>query len=698
METSVSQKALLHLRKALNDPGAGFRAGQLEAIESMVARKEKLLVVQRTGWGKSIVYFIATKILRDEGKGPTLLISPLLSLMRNQIAMAERIGIKACTINSDNRDEWQTIKKELAGNRVDILLISPERLANDEFRTDMLEPVMDKIGLFVVDEAHCISDWGHDFRPDYRRIARILQSLPKNIPVLATTATANHRVEKDCLDQLGTSLRAIRGPLGRESLKLQNITLGSSTARMAWLADHLPDIPGRGIIYALTIRDAIRLAKWLQHRGINVEVYYGGVKDAEKLEDDLLKNRVKALVATTALSMGFDKPDLGFVIHYQRPGSAVHYYQQVGRAGRAIKQAYGILLSGNEDDDITSYFIRNAFPLEAHAEQVLKALEKAPHGHSLYTIQSEVNLPKTRIENILKYLAVQTPAPIVKQDKKWFKSQVPYKPDHEKIRHLTGLREQEQQQMRNYRDNAGCLMAFLQKELDDTNIKPCGVCANCRGAELIPAAYLPETEEAAKEYLRVNHPVIKPRKQWAGNALESYGWTGRLIPDALQAQEGRALCLWGDGRWGKLVRQGKQASNSFDQELADAMSEMIRKHWRIQPEPTWVTCVPSLTNPDLVPDIAQRLAKMLDLSFIPCVLKTKQTKPQKEMENSYQQARNLDGVFKVETAKIKSGPVLLVDDMVDSGWTFTVIAALLRESGSGLVYPAALAVTTSGGE
>jgi ATP-dependent DNA helicase RecQ len=360
--------------------------------------------------------------------------------MRNQIAAADRIGIKAATINSSNTDEWQLVKTDLLAGQIDVLLISPERLANEDFTNSILLPISQKIGLFAVDEAHCISDWGHDFRPDYRRIVRILQALPQNIPVLATTATANNRVVNDIIEQLSANLRVIRGNLIRESLQLQNIALGSSAARMAWLAEQLPKLPGSGIIYTLTVRDAERVVHWLTIQGIDAKAYHGNLEnleDREVLEDKLLNNEIKALVATRALGMGFDKPDLGFVIHYQRPGSAVHYYQQVGRAGRAVEQAYGILLSGDEDDDITNYFIRTAFPPQAHTQLILNALNQANNGLSVPQLEQELNLSRGLIEKVLKLLSLESPAPVSKQSSKWCATPVNYQPDTEKIERLT---------------------------------------------------------------------------------------------------------------------------------------------------------------------------------------------------------------------------------------------------------------------
>jgi len=386
----LKEQAGQFLKQALDDPRAEFRDGQWECIDALVNRR-RMLVVQRTGWGKSMVYFLATRMLRDQGAGATLLISPLLALMRNQILAAERIGVRAATINSSNRDDWNKVQARLLAGEVDILLISPERLANDDFRENVLLPVAGSVGLFVVDEAHCISDWGHDFRPDYRRIVGVLNALPPNIPVLATTATANDRVVEDVAVQLG-NLGIARGPLVRESLRLQNIWMPSPAARMAWLAENLHRIPGSGIVYTLTIRDAERVAEWLRQSGIDARAYHSQVENREELEDRLLQNRIKTLVATVALGMGFDKPDLGFVIHFQRPGSVVHYYQQVGRAGRALDDAYGILLSGSEDDDITDFFIRNAFPPQLHVDEVMAALYEADDGLSIPMMQKHLNL------------------------------------------------------------------------------------------------------------------------------------------------------------------------------------------------------------------------------------------------------------------------------------------------------------------
>ncbi|MFO6368275.1 RecQ family ATP-dependent DNA helicase [Pseudomonas aeruginosa] len=406
------RRALELLQIGSGSADANFRDGQEDAIRHIVEGKGRLLVVQKTGWGKSFVYFIATKLLREEGSGPALLISPLLALMRNQIAAADRMGVRAATINSDNMDEWTAVEGKLAKGEVDILLISPERLANERFRTQVLAGIAAQISLLVIDEAHCISDWGHDFRPHYRLLERIVKTLPPNLRLLATTATANNRVMEDLAAVLGPKLDVSRGDLNRTSLSLQTIRMPSQAERLAWLAEQLSTLQGHGIIYTLTVRDANQVAEWLKTQGFNVEAYTGETGDRrEQLEQALLNNQVKALVATTALGMGYDKPDLAFVIHYQMPGSVVAYYQQVGRAGRALDSAYGVLLSGEEEFDITDWFIRSAFPTRKEVADVLGALEEEPNGLSVPELLSRVNLSKGRVEKTIALLSLEAPAP-----------------------------------------------------------------------------------------------------------------------------------------------------------------------------------------------------------------------------------------------------------------------------------------------
>lgn len=686
--TFNARRALALLQIGSGRPDASFREGQKEAIEHVVEGRGRLLVVQKTGWGKSFVYFIATKLLREQGSGPSLLISPLLALMRNQIAAAERMGVHAATINSDNETEWDAVIAAIARNEVDILLISPERLANERFRAEVLAKIADRVSMLVIDEAHCISDWGHDFRPHYRLLERIVRTLPRNLRLLATTATANDRVMDDLRQVLGPDLHVSRGDLNRSSLALQTIRLPSQAERLAWLAEQMASLPGHGIIYTLTIRDAHQVAEWLQSRGIVVEAYTGQSGDQRPaLEQALLKNEVKALVATTALGMGFDKPDLAFVIHYQMPGSVVAYYQQVGRAGRALDAARGILLSGTEDAEITDYFINSAFPSEDEVSAVLDALEAAPKGLSVPELLARLNISNARVKKTIALLSLESPAPIAKQGTKWQLTAATLNPKFwERAGRLTDLRRQEQAQMQDYVKLDGDHMAFLIRALDGD---PTGV----QGPNLAPLSTTPDVDlvlEAIKFLRRTSLP-IEPRKKWPAGGMPQYAQKGN-IPDALQAQPGRALCVWGDAGWGGLVRKGKYKDGAFAAELVDACVGLIRE-WNPQPFPTWVTAVPSLRHPTLVPEFAQRLADAFKLPFVMVLAKTDARPEQKTMANSIQQARNIDGSLSLLTTPIPEGPVLLVDDMVDSRWTLTVAAWLLTSHGCSTVWPLALAQT-----
>ena len=684
-----SKRALELLRIGSGRADATFRDGQEDAICHIVEGKGRLLVVQKTGWGKSFVYFIATRLLREAGAGPALLISPLLALMRNQIAAAKRMGVHAATINSDNMEDWAVVEGKLAKGEIDILLISPERLANERFRTQVLAGIAAQISMLVIDEAHCISDWGHDFRPHYRLLERIVKTLPQNLRLLATTATANNRVMEDLVNVLGPKLEVSRGDLNRTSLSLQTIRLSSQAERLAWLAEQLATLEGHGIIYTLTVRDANQVAQWLKTQGFNVEAYTGETGDRrEQLEEALLNNQVKALVATTALGMGYDKPDLAFVIHYQMPGSVVAYYQQVGRGGRALDSAYGVLLSGQEESDITEWFIRSAFPTRQEVADVLGALEDEPNGLSVPELLSRVNLSKGRVDKTIALLSLEAPAPVAKQGSKWQLTAATLSEAFwDRAERLTALRRDEHQQMQDYVSLPfGEHMGFLIGALDgDPSV------VTEPALPSLPATVDTELVKTAVEFLRRTSLPIEPRKKWPDGGMPRYDVKGGIDPDH-RAGSGKALCVWGDAGWGGLVRQGKYHNGHFSDDLVAACVKMFHE-WNPQPSPTWMTCVPSLRHPELVPNFAQRLAAALGLPFHMVIAKTDARPEQKTMANSTHQARNIDGSLALNGQPIPPGPVLLVDDMVDSRWTLTVSAWLLRKSGSGAVWPMALSQT-----
>ena len=700
MLTLERSKAEELLKRAVDDPTARFRDGQWEAIDAIVNHRRKLMVVQRTGWGKSMVYFLSTRILRDRGYGVTIIVSPLLALMRNQIDAAERIGIRAETINSTNQDNWPEIRCDLLADHVDSILISPERLSNERFVEEVLTPIADRVGMFVVDEVHCISDWGHDFRPDYQRLLNVIRQIPPNTPVLGTTATANNRVIADVTALLG-DIEIHRGPLVRESLYLQTLRIPDQASRLAWLVEHIPDLPGTGIVYVLTTRDADLVAYWLNSHGISAGAYYSKVRHEDfetsnlyrhHLEDQLFRNEIKVLVATTALGMGYDKTDVGFVIHYQAPGSVVAYYQQVGRAGRGIDSAYGVLLSGSEDHDIHEYFRSSAFPEEDHVNGILDTL--ASHdGLTSYQLQQILNIRKGILDKALKILSVENPSPVIREGNAWYRTPVRYQLDHARIKRLTRQREIEWEEVQRYVDSDHCLMAYLRIALDDPEVVVCGRCAVCRGKSAVGKPVPNARVVEATRILKQAETPFRFIKQVPADALPQYDIRGNIGPD-FQPSEGRILSRWGDAGWGHVVAKYKH-NGHIQEDLIQAVVEMITKRWRPDPPLEWVTCVPSLRHPTLVSDFAERTAELLRLPFLRIIDKIIDNEPQKSQQNRFHQCRNLDGVFRI-TQNPPQTPVLLLDDVIDSGWTMTILAVLLRKAGSGSVFPVALASANPG--
>jgi len=669
--------------KEMLGPSATFREGQWQAINEIVNKKSRLLLVQRTGWGKSIVYFMSAYFIRKELDGITLLISPLLSLMRNQIKMAEKIGINAKSINSSNTNNWDFVKSQIRKGYVDVLLISPERLASQEFQRLLRDT---GISFLVIDEAHCVSDWGHDFRPDYKRIVRIVSNLPKGSPMLATTATANDRVVADIEEQLGPDLVTIRGPLVRESLRIQAIYLKDQAAKMAWLADNVPKMDKSGIIYCSTKAHCERVARWLRSNDILAEAYHAGMdsETRKELEQKLLNNEVKALVSTVALGMGFDKPDLGFVIHFQRPGSLVAYYQQIGRAGRNINEAYAILLSGEEDDEIQEYFIENAFPAVTDMRKVLTAIEESNVPLKEHEILEKINIKSGELKKCLKILAVD--GAISKSGSGYFRTPNPWNPDIDKWKKITRQRMKELEDRKKFCTTKKCLTQFITEKLNDPYSKECGKCANCND-DYFTNSVDEELWTKAVDFLKKDFLSIIPRKQFPDR---------QKIPTFLTPEKGFALSVYGDSGWGKIVKEDKYIYGEFRDSLVDAAADLVKKYWNPSPFPELVLAVPSLRRPNLVPNFAERLAEKLGIEFKKSIVKIKDTPEQKSMHNSVQQFENVVRAFEI-VGRFSKQPILLVDDLVDSRWTFTVLAYLLKKNGAGAVYPLALAASWEGG-
>jgi ATP-dependent DNA helicase RecQ len=661
-------------------PDVQFRDQQREAVRSVALDRGRVLLVQRTGWGKSAVYFVSTRLLRDAGAGPTIIVSPLLALMRDQMEAADRLGLSADTINSSNKDEWDRVEAELTDGSVDLLLISPERLNNVDFRNRLLRPLAESTGLLVIDEAHCISDWGHDFRPDYRRLVRVLELMPPDTPVLCTTATANDRVVSDISAQLGDTLEVIRGKLGRDSLWLGVRAMPSQAARLVWLLRAVRSWPGSGIVYCLTVADTHRIADWFRQHDITAAAYSGETEDEDRrqIEQQLKANELKVVVATSALGMGFDKPDLTFVVHYQSPDSPIAYYQQIGRAGRSVSRADVVLLTGYEDEDIWRYFLETSLPLQGDAEAVVGALTEHADWMSQRNVESALNIRSARLAGLLKILEVE--GAVERAGARYRRTVRPWTFDAERYERVRASRLAEQEAMRAYAESGECRMSYLQRLLDDRDVSPCGHCDNCVGSasdwEPTPA----ELAEAVA-FIRRRPVEIGPRKQWA---------TGGRIAADLRSEPGLSLAYLSDPGWGRGVLDARRRDGTVDQDVVDAAAALIRR-WSPSPAPVAVVCVPPWEpSRRIVPDFAARLAAALGLPLRDALRKTRPTPPQTSMENSWQQWHNVDGAYEVVDA-LPSRPLLLVDDVVDSRWTLTTIGALLRAAGSGPVFPFALA-------
>ena len=704
--------------RALAGEQASLRQDQWSAIEALVVHRRRALVVQRTGWGKSAVYFVATALLRGLGAGPTVIISPLLALMRNQIAAAEQAGIRAVTINSSNPEAWAAHYAAIRDGTVDVLLLSPERLNNPDFRDHVMGELAVSCGLLVVDEAHCISDWGHDFRPDYRRLRSMLPQLPDGIPVLATTATANSRVVADVAEVLGLhgesnrlSAQADRAPdapsevlvlsgnLDRSSLRLGVVRLPSAAHRLAWLADRLAQLEGSGIVYTLTVAASQEVAEYLRAHGHRVAGYSGQTEPAERLaaEQALLDNEVKALVATSALGMGFDKPDLGFVIHVGAPASPIAYYQQVGRAGRGLASAQAILLPGAEDQAIWDYFGSVGFPPEPQVRQALSVLAAAGGPVSTATLETRVELSRSRLETMLKVLDVDGAARRVRGG--WIGTGADWAYDAERYATVRQVRQDEQQAMRDYLSTDRCRMRFLREQLDDPTAEDCGRCDNCGGLTL-PVDIAERSVEQAESALRRPGVPIEPRRQWPAAMTTLDVPVSGKIAVAEQAEPGRAIARFTDLGYGRRVREllaPDAADGPVPADLVAAAVQVLAA-WSWQQRPAAVVHIGSHRRPLLVADLAGKLAglgRLVDLAAV-----EHRSGSAAARSNSAQRLRAVWDGYRLPAGLIErlagdlhGEPVLLVDDLVDTGWTMAVVSRMLRAAGAGQVMPFALALT-----
>ncbi|MGI9155729.1 MAG: RecQ family ATP-dependent DNA helicase [Marmoricola sp.] len=681
-----------HLRALVGSPDARLHDDQWDAIEALAVHKRRALVVQRTGWGKSAVYFVATALLREAGAGPTVIISPLLALMRNQIEAADRAGIHAVTINSTNIEQWDQINARINSGEVDVLLVSPERLNNPGFRDQVLPRLTETAGLLVSDEAHCISDWGHDFRPDYRRIKQMLTDLPPGIPVLATTATANARVTTDVAEQLGGDQVLVqRGSLDRESLSLAVLQLPSAEQRLGWLADHLGDLDGSGIIYCLTVAQTQEIADYLRERGHHVAAYSGQTESGERLvlEQDLATGRVKALVATSALGMGFDAT-LGFVVNVGAPASPISYYQQVGRAGRGTDHAAVVLLPAREDREVWAYFASLAFPSEGQVRRTLEVLAEEGRPVSTATLETYVDLNRNRLETMLKVLDVDGAVRRVQGG--WTSTGRPWTYDADRYARVAEARRDEQAAMLGYIATEACRMRFLRDQLDDPAGEDCGRCDNCGGFSPDPTVSEAAAEDAGTRLARPG-VTLSPRKMWP-TALVNLGLDLRgKISSGEAAEPGRAVARMTDLGLGQdlrdLFRSGVPDQPVPDRLVAGVL-EVLRS-WEGLPRPDGIVAFESSTRPELNASFADGLSRFLGVPVLGRMrIVDEGVAPGQGAVNSAQRVNAVTRRYRLETDDVAERQVLLVDDRSVSGWSMTIAARLLRQAGAVAVHPLVL--------
>jgi len=679
--------------RALAGDCARLREDQWIAIEALVVERRRVLCVQRTGWGKSAVYFVSTAILRSQNCGPTLIISPLLALMRNQIEAARRAGIKAHTINSANLDEWNDVYDKVLDGDIDALLVSPERLTHPDFRDYILPTLAQATGLLVIDEAHCISDWGHDFRPDYRRMRALLDQLPPEVPVLATTATANTRVTADVAEQLGHTV-VLRGPLGRQSLRLSVLQLPTSAHRLGWLADHLDELPGSGIIYALTVGGADQAADFLRSRGHNVISYSSKLESGERevAEADLIANRVKALVATSALGMGFDKADIGFVVHLGAPPSPIAYYQQIGRAGRAVDEAQVILLPSAQDLPIWDYFASLAFPPEPQVRVILETLAHVGRPVPTSLLEVVVDLSRGRLEHTLKVLDVDGAVKRVADG--WIATGKEWQHDTERYERVAEARLAEQDLMLDYIDTTGCRLSFLCTSLDDATASSCGKCDNCTGTKL-PEMITPDTLDAVRAHFGRVGVRMRPRTAWP-NGLQVFGipLSGGIRPTE-RAATGRAIARLTDMGWGEELRDlfdRSRPDSRITDGVLNAALRVIRDLFR-DSDLAGIVMISSRRRRMLISSLAEGVAEAINLPLLGAI-----EPPIVADSSRANSARRVAALYPglvlspdlERRCQELNGAILLVDDVVESGWTMTLAARSLRKIGVSEVVPFAL--------
>ena len=718
-----------------------FYDEQWDAI-SKVMNGERILMIQKTGFGKSLCYqFPATQF-----NGLTITFSPLIALMRDQVKNLRSRGIEAAAINSEEPPEVneETLRRAARGE-LSLLYIAPERLGNTKW-VETITEMKSNVSMIVVDEAHCISVWGHDFRPDYRRIINLVKSLPNNVPILTTTATATKRTEEDILRQIGDTMTVIRGNLMRENFELFVSKVKSEDEKLKWLAQHIPQMEGTGIIYAGTRVNTEIYSKWLEHLGISSIDYNAGLNSEQRVERErgLMENRWKVIVSTNALGMGLDKPDIRFIIHTQIPQSTIHYYQEIGRAGRDGKKTKVVLLYNNnidesgieEDLKLPLSFIENARPKISEYIKVINAIKEAPLRES--DIMRQTNLRQQQVRVIKADLLDQKIARETKDNRTTYLEYRFGAPEvkEEPFRILREHKERELESMKDYIYNNGSRMKFLCSYLGDEHIEEV---ENCDNTNLSPLNYslsniiedqlnafwdnffpvltmAPKTTMNDGEYVLLspfwNEFELRIDKKKVGTADDPSKFIHLVNSEQRERFENYVIAkhlskpkitdiiassYYSYQKVGSAIRKSKyQNGGDFPDFLIDRMHRAYNKYLNIINFDV-ILFVPPTESGLLVESLSKKLGGKIGLPVLNIIQKIKSTKPQKMFENRYLKSDNVKEAFGlIRPELISNKKVLLIDDVIDSGETIKEVAKLLHNHGASLIAPMVIAKTVGG--
>ena len=659
---------------------AQFHNAQWAAIEKIL-NKERVLMIQKTGFGKSLCYqFPATQL-----NGLTIVFSPLIALMRDQVNSLNKKGIVAKCINSNQTpEENEQILEDAKKGKIKILYIAPERQGNMSWQETVREI---KVAMVVVDEAHCISQWGHDFRPDFRRIVDLVNILPKDVPVLAVTATATKRVQDDIQEQIGKNMTVLRGDLQRENLRLFVVKVKSENEKKIRIAEFLQHCKGSGLIYTGTRVNTQEYADWLKFVGIDAEMYNASLEGEERIriEQGLKENRWKAIVATNALGMGIDKPDIRFIIHTQMPQSPIHYYQEIGRAGRDGNSSDVILFyNENVNKDGVPYdkmlplsFINGAKPKIADYKRVINALKNAPLGER--GVMQELNMKQTPVRTILADLLEQNIAVRNNDNKYEYRFDAP-ELDTKSFEELRQSKMIDLDAMMGYIETTGSRMDYLRKYLGDAITVSSENCDNTNLADYMPKRYSEAMWLKLRDFKQDYFPEIAKKK------------TSKLEP-------GFALANYSleDGEVGKMVHNCKyEGAGDFPDDIVRRMVRMIQKKM-MGNKIDMLLYVPPTESGDLVKNLAVKVGELLGIPVCHNLKKMRPTTAQKIPQNAILKRKNVEDAFDFDSPEILEGKsVLLLDDIYDSGATMNEIAKMLKEKGAATITPVVIAKTVGG--